>query len=196
MAKDIPKIIGPPRSEMPVLVFTDGACEPSGTTVGGVVIDGVGPVEYFGLVIPESVVNSWRTKVGQKQVIGQAELFPVLVARLTWRSRIAGKRVFYFIDNESARLALVKSYSPCLSSSKIVMSCLAWDQEALSSPWYARVPTHSNIADAPSRMTVNAELVNMQARCIEPRVPTEWSASGLSELGVVRSLRPSLSPTA
>ena len=126
--------------------------------------------------------------MGQKQVIGQAELFPVLIARLTWQHRIAGKRVYYFIDNESARLALVKSYSPCLPSLKIVMECLAWDQDSFSSPWYARVPTHSNIADAPSRMTTSTELRDMKAVCVVPRVPTEFSASGFPELGVLRSL--------
>ena len=60
------------------------------------------------MIIPDRVVSSWISKVGQKQVIGQAELFPVLIARLTWQHRITGKRVYYFIDNESARLALVK----------------------------------------------------------------------------------------
>ena len=126
--------------------------------------------------------------MGQKQVIGQAEIFPVLVARLTWKSRIAGRRVYYFIDNESARLALVKSYSPCLPSLKILMSCLAWDQEFQSSPWYARVPTYSNLADAPSRMTSSPELEAMMAVSVVPKVPTEFTASGLPDLGVLRSL--------
>ena len=140
------------------------------------------------MIIPDSIVSSWRSKVGQKQVIGQAELFPVLIARLTWQHRIAGKRVYYFIDNESARLALVKSYSPCLSSLKIVMNCLAWDQGHRSSHWYARVPTYSNIADGPSRMTLNSEFVEMRARRAQPVVPLEWSASSMVKLGSFRPL--------
>ena len=111
-----------------------------------------GPREHFGCKVPESLVASWRSYVGQRQVIGQAEIFPALVARLTWIRRLEGRRCIYFIDNDSARVALVKQYSPVLSSLRILIQCTTLDALHLMVPWYARVPTASNPADGPSRL--------------------------------------------
>ena len=47
---------------------------------------------------------------------------------------------------------MVRAYSPVLCSLHIVMACLRWDYENECVGWYARVPTASNLGDAPSRM--------------------------------------------
>ena len=166
-----PRVVAPRSTASPVLVFTDGACEEAFTSVGGAMwADGI--VECFGAEIPPEVCQSWTSKVDQTQVIGQAELFPVLVAKLTWKKHLAGRRAIYFLDNESARIALVKAYSPVLPSLKIIMQCLEWDFVNRSDSWYARVPTASNISDGPSRMS----LAVMQgqfpsARVVPPAFP-------------------------
>ena len=54
-------------------------------------------VEYFGAVLSQRLVDSWKHKMDQEQVIGQAELYPLLVARLTWQDKIASNRVIYFL---------------------------------------------------------------------------------------------------
>ena len=110
-----PRVIGPRRSERPVLVFTDGGCELDGTTVGGVIFDGP-VVQFFGCKVSVEQVEAWKTKLDQTQVIGQAELYPVLLAKLTWAKHLKNRRAIYFIDNEAARLGLVKAYSPFLPS--------------------------------------------------------------------------------
>ena len=97
----------------------------------------------------QRVIDSWKTREDQTQVIGQAEVFPVLVSRLTWHKRIAGRRAIYFVDNESARLALINMYSPVLPMLEMLMQITAWDCKEQSHPWYSRVPTYSNIADDP-----------------------------------------------
>ena len=107
-------------SVRPVLIFTDGACEDV-TSVGGFALFPDGATEMFGAVVPQELAAQWRTRNGQAQIIGQAELFPLLVARLTWQSRLRGQRVVFFVDNESAKLAAIKSYSPVLASTR----CLA-----------------------------------------------------------------------
>ena len=98
-----PRVVGPGRNEPPVLIFTDGAFEPEGTTVGGVVFSG-NIVEAFGFKVSQAQVDSWKTKLNQEQLIGQAELFPVLVAKWTWAKLLTGRRCILFIDNEAARL--------------------------------------------------------------------------------------------
>ena len=119
----------------------------------------------------QKVIDSWKTREDQTQVIGQAEVFPVLVSRLTWHKRIAGRRAIYFVDNESARLALIKMYSPVLPTLEILMQITAWDFKEQSHPWYSRVPTYSNIADDPSRMCAKLLRESLQARVVVPVFP-------------------------
>ena len=88
----------------------------------------------------------------QAQVIGQAELAPTLIASRVWSSRLKGRFVVWWLDQDAARQALVKGYSPVWESATIV------DEVALKlswincNSWYARVPTASNPADAASRL--------------------------------------------
>ena len=86
-----------------------------------------GVVECFGMRVADAQVDAWKTRMGQKQVIGQAELFPVLISKRTWASKLRNRRALYFIDNEAARLGLVKAYSPVLPSLDLIMGRLSWD---------------------------------------------------------------------
>jgi len=183
LEKAIPKRIGPPRQEPPVLVLLDGACEESCTSIGGVLIVPGGVVECFGTEVPHSIVAQWKTRPDQKQVIGQAEIFPALVARLTWSRHLRNRRVLYFIDNESARQALVKCYSPVLPSLRMITSCLAWDQANNSNAWYVRVPTHSNVADGPSRLAFTRQLEKLGATIVSPNLGLHANKGNVRELG-------------
>ena len=118
---------------------------------GGFALFPSGATEMFGAVVPQDLAAQWKSRTGQAQIIGQAELSPLLVARLTWQSRLRGQRVVFFVDNESARLAAIKSYSPILASTKILADISLFDHVHEVYPWYARVPTFSNISDGPSR---------------------------------------------
>lgn len=149
-----PRVVEPRSLDEPIIIFTDGACEPSGSTIGGIIfIRGMRP-EVFGARLTAAAALALTSKVGQTQIIGQAELLPVLVAKFIWRRYLKNRRVIYFIDNDSARLALVRGYSPVLTSLNIIMRCAHQDSLSRSSSWYARVPTKSNIGDGPSRLDV------------------------------------------
>jgi len=158
----------------PLIVFVDGACEGDGvTSIGGVLIDGE-RAECFGAVLPPRLVDQWKSRESQWQVIGQAELFPLLVARLTWKETLRHRRVIYFIDNDSARQAAVRSYSPVAASLKIIMSLVLFDFEEVSLPWYSRVPTEVNVADQPSRMKYEGFVAARGATVVSPRFPDGW----------------------
>ena len=167
----IPRTVGPSSSESPIIIFLDGACEDI-TSVGAVMITPDGVCQAFGAVLEPELVASWKTKREQTQVIGQAELFPAIVCRLTWHHFLAGKKVVYFIDNEAARLGLVKSYSPILPSLDIIMTCIKWDFKFASTPWYARVPTICNLADGPSRMCLDTVPEHLGCSVVEPVFPS------------------------
>ena len=152
-----PRVVSGASLLPPIVIFTDGACEEAGTTIGGVIYEQHRQPECFGAKLQERTIAKWRTRLNQEQVIGQAELFPLLVARLTWSDRLRNRRVLFFIDNEAARIGLVRSYSPVLPSLQLIMSCLGWDSRNGCQGWYARVCSYSNIADGPSRLQVPSQ---------------------------------------
>ena len=147
-----PRVVSDAHDTPPVLVYTDGACEDNGTTVGGILFQQGEKPQCFGARLSKQTVDGWLTKEAQTQVIGQAEIFPLLIARLTWPLALANKRVLYFIDNEAARIGMVRAYSPVGPSLDLIQACLGWDYQHHSQGWYARVCSYSNCADEPSRM--------------------------------------------
>ena len=176
-----PRIVRAISMERPVIVFTDGACEEDGTSIGAVMfLHGAAP-QAFGAVLDTATVSRWYTKLGQLQVIGQAELFPLLVARLTWARVMVGRRVIFFVDNDSARMACIRAYSPVLPSLQIIMQCVQYDCQHQVSSWYARVPTHSNIADDPSRMTTAYLKRGFGAMIVPPVMPPDSGCSSILE---------------
>ncbi len=89
-------------------------------------------------------------------MIGQAALHPVAVAKRTWHEKLRDGRAIFLVDNDSARDALIKGYSPVLASCRILAESAAADAELGLFCWYGRVPTCCNIAHDPSRRDFRA----------------------------------------
>ena len=81
--------------------------------------DGEQP-QAFGARLTKEAARKLATKSDQTQVIGQAELLPILVAKTIWEEHIENRKVIYFVDNDSARLAMIKGYSPVITSLRII----------------------------------------------------------------------------
>ena len=103
--------------------------------MGGVIFTPDGEVQYFGLVLNESTVEKFKVREEQVQVIGQAEILPVVIAKLTWKNLLKDRKAIFFIDNEAARLGLVKSYSPVLPSLELIMQSAVLDYEGGCVSW-------------------------------------------------------------
>jgi hypothetical protein len=138
-----------------ICIFTDGAAEATGVSVGGVIMEIGRDTEFFSEQVPEDLVRHWKA-FGKDQVIGQAELYPILMSRVLWEKRIMGRKVLWFVDNESARVAAVKFTSPVSDSAELLWALSKVVVRSLSLDWYARVPSKCNCADAPSRLDVAA----------------------------------------
>ena len=110
-----------------------------------------GRTQFFGEEVPKAIIAMWSVNL-QTQVIGQAELLPVLWAKSTWADIVKGRGVLHFIDNDSARFALINGSSPVVASSRLASQARLADARTASYSWYARVPGCSNIADGPSRL--------------------------------------------
>ena len=152
----------PPALHHEVVIFTDGANEPSKVSVGGVLFTRTGPPQYFGDLVPARIVTAWRA-AGGFQVIGQAELLPVYLASVLWSAELKDQYSIWFIDQNAARQAMAKGYSPAGRSATIIDSTTEMLARARTWPWFARVASASNIADGPSRQEFG-EIVSLFPR--------------------------------
>ena len=149
-----PRVVSAWTGTRPVLVFTDGACEQDGMQVthGAVLVDfHTETYMYFGGEVPEEWVARWKS-AGRVQLICQAEIFPVIVAKQTWPEVLSHRAVLWFIDNNSAQAALVRSYSPVTDNYELLVRNAELDVSMQTMNWYSRVPSKSNISDDPSRL--------------------------------------------
>ena len=152
------------------IIFTDGACEgdaPSGS-VGGVLVAPNGRVvHHFGSVAPQWVMD--QLLVHSRHPIHELEMIPVLLAIRLWERFIRGAQVVHYIDNESVRLALLKSSGETLVARQIAHQIMSAEYSLQTKAWYARVASASNIADDPSRG--NCDLL---AHCGSAAFEVEW----------------------
>jgi hypothetical protein len=174
-----PKVIKVHTGLRPVVIFTDGACEEDSTSIGGVLFRDDDQVEAFGAELHPDTISEWKTKEGQKQIIGQAEIYPMAVARATWAEKLRGRKVIFFVDNDSARIASIRGYSPVLPSLRIIMENVKWDCLHDCACWYGRVPTSSNVADDPSRMDSLLLKSVFGAKIVVPVLPMGGRSSGV-----------------
>ena len=158
-----PRCITTSSETLPTLVFTDGAYEPGGDSDGLVGTASIGGVIYyhdglqyhcraFGCILPRSLVEKWA-KTGKRHLIGQTELYAVVIARLVWSNYIDNKRCIFFIDHGGVMSACIKGNAKDLSWRTLLLKMEEHDELAPVIGWFTRVPSASNIADGPSRGT-------------------------------------------
>ena len=150
-----PRLVSVADVRRPVLVFGDGACEGvdfESVSAGALMIDlEYKDREFFGLRVAPEVITFWTSgKPGQ--TIGQAELLPIVMARKFWGCRFAGRRVFFFIDNDAARDGLIKGSSDSPMSQSLITMFYRTELTKPCWPWFARVSSAANPADEPSRL--------------------------------------------
>ena len=84
-------------------------------------------------------------------MICQAELAAFPIAMNTWSDYLQDTDVIAFVDNEPAKDALIHGLSSSAVSASLVQSSRAIAAPCAMAPWFARVASPANIADAPSR---------------------------------------------
>ena len=136
------------HEQRPVLVFTDGASEGNLNTIGGLLfVDG--QFRYFSCHVPQCLVDTWMAN--SKHVIAMVELYAVVVARFVWSKFLGGRKAIAFVDNESAKEALVKGSSFNAHFRALLLQLEIAEKDLRSWLWVSRVPSHSNPSDGPSR---------------------------------------------
>ena len=64
------------------------------------------------------------------------------------------------MDNNSAKFGMIRGYSRVSSSGKLIDACWGLDAELGAASWFSRVPSPSNVGDAPSRLLFDDLLRN------------------------------------
>ena len=157
---------GKPRSlsvndgTRPFILFTDGAYEHedggdgTGTaTIGGVLILPDKTAKVFGCFVHKEVLDKWLSIF--QHPIGLIELYAIAVAYKLWGHLMSGKRVPAFCDNWTAIDVFIKGSSKVKAWRDLLLTIEKLDQEFEPLVWMARVPSPSNIADPPSRGSID-----------------------------------------
>ena len=79
---------------------------------------------------------------------------PVNVAAVVWEGLLSNSLSIWFIDQDASRRGLTKGYSPVDRSSLVIDAAAQALADDCTRPWFARVNTGSNPADAPSRLEI------------------------------------------
>lgn len=136
------------HEKQPVLLFTDGASEGDINTIGGLLFAD-GGFRYFSCHVPAGMIETWKSS--SKHVIAMVELYSVIVARFVWNRYLMGRKAIAFVDNESAKEALVKGSSFNAHFRTLLLQLEIAEKDLRSWLWFSRVPSHSNPSDGPSR---------------------------------------------
>ena len=146
-----PREISVGDERRPILIFTDGAWEDGRAGIGAVIID---LSTNFSVVlegsVPDPLLQMWLREVGD-QLICQIELYTMVVIRWVYASLLQGRRTIWWVDNHAARYSLIKGSSSSLTMKDLCREFYRHEAVAPTFSWIERVPSPSNIADAPSR---------------------------------------------
>ena len=106
-----------------MLVFTDGACEGSGTKsggIGGVLVNQDGScIHHFSFSVPDFFMLAALEK--SDNPIYELELLRIYVSMIAWRPLLQGRHVVFYLDNDAARSAVCKGVGSTGVARRIVM---------------------------------------------------------------------------
>lgn len=100
--------------------------------------------------VDQRLLDKWLG-IGKVQLITELELLPVLVGMAHYNGEIRGRRVLWFVDNNSVRDMLSKGSSPMIQLFTMLLEVGRLIHQSHTMVWYSRVPSKSNVADFPSR---------------------------------------------
>ena len=98
--------------------------------------------------------------------IFEIELLPVWISLTLWEGYLSNTQCVFYLDNEAAKGALIKGATDAGSGTRLVHAFVVSEMNLQIKVWFSRVPTSSNIADAPSRMSFE-ELSNVRRQRID-----------------------------
>ena len=120
--------------------------------IGAVLVDSSGKVtQFFAANLKDKLVDDLNKSQRKKTIIFELELFAILCAVIGWQQFITNCAVVVYTDNDAVRDCLISCNTSSSNARPILDLYLKVEFQAAFNAWMSRVPTDSNIADAPSR---------------------------------------------
>ena len=140
--------------------------------VGGVLFTPDGrPVQFFSQRLSQQMIANLNPG-NRKTAIYECEFFALFCATQVWGEAVGSALVVY-TDNNAVRDAMISCHTNNITAKKVLIATLSLESQLQLSPWYARVPTDSNLADNPSRLVVKP-LLEMGAKQYKFCVEKSW----------------------
>ena len=144
-----------PLWDVSFFVFTDASFSPGDADwpcgLGGVLVDNKGnQLSAFSLMLLPAEILALGFPA-KSTVIFEAELLALLVALIVWRKFLRHRPRVAYIDNNSTRDVSISGSARTKPGKSLVAQLLEAEDTGCILAWYTRVPSSSNIADAPSR---------------------------------------------
>ena len=161
--------------DKPMLLFTDASFNPDESHwpcgLGGVLCDETGRQLA---AISISLTGSDLKTLGyplKSTVIFEAELLALVLCVKLWRKMLRNRPCVMYVDNNGARDVAISGSARTWPGSALVSALLKQEDAACLTAWHARVPSSSNIADAPSRNSSQGILVKfLSADLVRPHL--------------------------
>ena len=96
-------------------------------------------VECFGLEIEDSLREDFLAR--SQHPIYELEIFPVLVAFRTWKRHLSNSQVIFYLDNDAARSALIRTDGSTELSQVIMAEFVKLEKDTGVLPWSQGFPT-------------------------------------------------------
>eukprot|EP00438_Fugacium_kawagutii_P031349 Skav215373 [mRNA] locus=scaffold1391:913158:914213:- [translate_table: standard] len=165
--------------DTPGIVYTDGAFENGIATWGALLVDKVtGAKQVLHGLVPQVLVKHWLSTVGD-QIICEVEAYAYMIVRWEFRKFLNQRLGICFIDNEAARIGLIKRSSRSLAMFLILAVVSLVEVHFPFAAWVERVPSASNPADWPTRNRVGDLCAATQASDCGDIVPPPFLLSFL-----------------
>ena len=141
--------------DTPMLIFSDACYEKDAkhwkSGIGGVLID---PYKHEKEFFSLELNDEQRAALGEHskvQLIFEAETLAAVLAFLLWHDKAKNRLSYLFVDNEGTKFCLIRGASDNPVVDRLVLAFCEREAATHAINWIARVPSHSNCSDDPSR---------------------------------------------
>ena len=170
-------------------IYTDACFEPQRENwicgLGGVLVNPLGcKVAFFSVELSMEQRHALGSEC-KKTIIFEAELLAMVLAFSVWKSALGSSSIICFVDNNSARDVAISGCGRNSVANVLVEFLLKLEMATNVTPWYTRVPTPSNIADEPSRGSIQT-LLESGAEHMNPSIELQDITTILLESTVKR----------
>ena len=87
----------------------------------------------------------------RKTLIFECEFFAIFVAMKCWIEHLRNSQVVVCTDNEGVKDSLITCQTSSANATPLLCAIVQLEFDLRWNAWFSRVPTESNISDAPSR---------------------------------------------